>query len=82
MTMGIAKDLKCWEIMKCKDSDDCPARKEPNTPCWEVAARLGDYRSALKVCSDCLVYMLHNNVPVISEQECHCIFKKKGIMPE
>ena len=38
--------------------------------------------NALKVCSDCLVYMLHNNVPVISEQEYQCIFKKKGLQPE
>jgi len=44
---------KCWEIMNC-DNYDCPARYEPETPCWEIAKRDGLYHKVSKNCSDCL----------------------------
>jgi len=70
---------KCWEIMKCENSNDCPARKEPETPCWEIAGREDDFRSAFQICADCVVYMLHQNIPAFSATEYQAILKKKGL---
>lgn len=71
-------DLPCWEIMQCKGTEGCPARLHPDKPCWEIASELDDYRSALKICHDCIVYMLSNGTTTFTEQEIRMILKRKG----
>ena len=56
--MGSRSDLFCWKIMQCKNSNNCPARKNPGKPCWEIASELDDYRNASNICRDCIVHML------------------------
>ena len=71
-------DWPCWEIMKCEGTDDCPARKNPNQDCWEIASEMDDYRKAFNICKDCVVYMLKVENTVLSEQEMQNIIKQKG----
>jgi len=71
-------ELQCWEIMQCKNTEGCPARLHPDKPCWEIARELDDYRSALKICHDCIVYMLSNGANTFTEQEIRMIMKRKG----
>ena len=75
----IQNGLSCWEIMKCEGTESCPARKTPETPCWEIASQVGDYRSAFNVCKDCVVYMLKEGSPTLTEHEIQGIMEKKGV---
>lgn len=72
-------DLPCWEIMKCKSTESCPARQESGKSCWDIARELDDYRSAFNICQDCIVYMLKNGNSVLSEKEVKSIVKKKQV---
>jgi len=75
-----ADGLPCWEITKCEGTDDCPARLATDTPCWEIARDLDDYRNAMNVCGDCLVYVSkHDGCPGLSTEEINLIFEKKGV---
>jgi len=47
----------CWEMMNC-DNLGCPARHEPETPCWEIAKQVKACHDVAKDCKDCLVYIL------------------------
>lgn len=76
--MTLSSDWPCWEIKKCENSD-CPARSEPETPCWEIVGRLKDFRSAFNICTDCIVYMLHQDVSPFSKKEYQTILKNKGL---
>ncbi len=75
--MGSRCDLFCWEIMQCENSDDCPARKNPGKPCWEIASEADDYRKANNICRDCIVYVLKVDNAVLSTQEIKKVMKKK-----
>ena len=70
--------LNCWEIMNC-DNLDCPARSEPDKPCWEIAKRMGDFRNVSNTCQDCVVFLLKNNPTVLSEKELQEILRQKGL---
>ena len=70
-------ELSCWEIMQCKNTENCPARQHQDKPCWEIARELDDYRNALKICHDCIVYMLSNGASTFTEQETRMIMKRK-----
>lgn len=76
--MELNSEWPCWDIMKCQDTDNCPAKKEPQTPCWEIAQKLEDYRSAFNICKDCLVYLLKQDETVLTEHEIQVIMEKKG----
>jgi hypothetical protein len=71
-------NLKCWEIMNC-DNLDCLARSEPETPCWEIAKRIGDYRDVSNTCRDCVVYLLQKNPSALSKKELQNILRQKGL---
>jgi len=71
--------LPCWEITKCAGTDDCPARLAVNTPCWEVASGMDDYRNALNVCGDCIVYISKREDSCLSKEEIASIFEQKGV---
>ena len=73
------KDLACWEISHCKQSEECPARANPNKPCWEIAAEMPDYRSAFNICNDCLVYLAKKDNSSLPEEELMAILASKGV---
>ena len=66
--MSSHNDLKCWEIINC-DHWDCLARNEPETPCWQIAKRVGSFRDVSNTCRDCIVYLLQNETSAISKKE-------------
>jgi hypothetical protein len=41
-------DYRCWEIMNC-DNLDCPARHEPETPCWEISKGGDSYHNVTEI---------------------------------
>jgi len=57
--MMARQEWHCWQITSCGNEEHCPAGKkgDGNRPCWEVTQELNDYRSALAVCRDCLVFI-------------------------
>ena len=77
--MSINLNCKCWEIMSC-DNLDCPARLEPETPCWEIAKRVEDYRSVLNICHDCIVYILKEKTYAIARKELFLIISQRGLL--
>jgi len=76
--VSVSSQYTCWEIMQC-GNQRCLARVQRNIPCWEIASKLDDYRSALNVCSDCLVYLSYHKNPILSAQEIEEILKQKGV---
>ena len=72
--------MRCWEIMQCSGSENCPARLFPDVPCWEIAEILGASQSVLDVCQDCLVYIIKANKPVITKDELDEIIEYREVM--
>lgn len=72
-------DLPCWEIMKCEGTEECLARKNPKTPCWEIAGEIDDYRRAFNICRDCVVFMLKEQNTTLSKVEMKNIMEKRGV---
>jgi hypothetical protein len=64
--------------MKCNNLD-CPARSEPETPCWEIAKRIGAYRNVSNTCRDCVVYLLKTATSALSTKELQEILKQRGL---
>jgi len=63
--MNNSNNLKCWEIMNCANRD-CPARSEPETPCWEITKRNVAYHNVSNTCRDCVIYILKEETSVLS----------------
>ena len=61
----------CWQITHCGNEGSCLAWKQglESRPCWEVAQELDDYRSALNVCTDCIVFILKENSAALNNEE-------------
>jgi hypothetical protein len=70
-------DMQCWEIMKCNNLD-CFARSEPETPCWEIAKRIGAYHYFSNTCHDCIVHLLKKTTSEITPKELQEILKHRG----
>lgn len=69
----------CWQITRCGKEDNCLAWKQgrENRPCWKVARKLDDYRSALDVCKDCIVFIAKRSSTALSEEEIREIVERK-----
>jgi hypothetical protein len=69
--MMAEKDWCCWEITGCAAREHCRAARpeEGGRPCWELAGEVDDYRSALNVCKDCIVYVCKHRNSAMSEEE-------------
>jgi len=70
----------CWEILNC-DNIDCLARREPETPCWEIAQRHETYQNVSNTCRDCLVYKLDEKTTVLSIKRLQNFRKKGELLP-
>jgi hypothetical protein len=71
-------NYNCWEIMNC-DLLDCPARFEPETPCWEIAKRIEAFNDISNTCKDCIVYIIKEKANVLSKKELHEIIIQRGL---
>ncbi|MEE8596207.1 MAG: hypothetical protein V3T09_00165 [bacterium] len=71
-------NYKCWEIMNCENLK-CPARLEPETPCWEIARRFDFFNFASNICKDCIVFILKEETHVLSKKELHNIIIERGL---
>ncbi|MHB1183255.1 MAG: hypothetical protein ACYC4A_00935 [Desulfobulbia bacterium] len=78
-TMIIQEEWHCWQITLCGSEESCLAWKQglETRPCWEVAQELDDYRSALNVCKDCIVFISKENSAALSEAEVREIMERK-----
>ena len=65
--------------MNC-DNLDCLARQEPETPCWEIAKRVEDYRSVSNTCRDCIVYLLKESVSFSSQHNIKDFISRRGLV--
>jgi hypothetical protein len=63
--------------MNCDGSEECLAKKHPETPCWELANEIGDYRRFCSICQDCIVFVLKKNIAVLSDKQKKSILQKK-----
>lgn len=76
--MVTKKEWSCWEITGCGCQNHCrAARQGEMRPCWELAAEIDDYRSALNVCGDCIVYVSKHRDSFLSEEEVRQIVSSK-----
>ena len=70
---------RCWEITNC-DNLNCPARSEPEIPCWEIAKRNEDYHNISNTCEDCIVYLLKVETSISDIKELQNIFLKRRLL--
>ena len=77
--MDSSINYNCWEITNC-DNLDCPARQEPETPCWEIAKRVGDFRSVSNTCSDCIVRLLKESASFLSNHNIKTIVSQRCVL--
>jgi hypothetical protein len=68
----------CWDIMNC-DNQDCHAKHEPETPCWEIARRIEAFHSVSNTCSDCFVYILKNELSILSTKNVQNLIMQRSI---
>ena len=73
--MAPGKKMNCWEIMQCKETENCAAREYPDTPCWELSEKLGIDQSIMDVCDDCIVHLMKTNNTKLTPQEIDDIIK-------
>jgi len=69
----------CWEITKCVGTEECPARQSEDIPCWEIAREMDDYRTALNVCKDCIVFISKQGTSTLADEEIERILERKGV---
>ena len=75
--MGENCNWPCWKIMGCNPEQECAAKNHPETPCWEIAGALNDYRKVMNICVDCVVYVLKEENSVLNEREILNILERK-----
>jgi len=67
---------RCWEIMHC-DNLDCPARREPDIPCWELARKVEAYHTTTNTCNDCVVYLLKDEGSIPGTRKLQDLIRKR-----
>lgn len=75
--MSLRTEWPCWEIMKCKESQKCPARENPSKPCYEMIKEFDNY--SFNICRDCLVYLAKQENSKFSKEELLSIMAQKGV---
>ena len=80
----MTSETSCWEITGCGKRDVCAVSKQSELtglPCWEVVSSLDDYRNALNVCGDCVVYVMKQTKDILSASQIEEIMARKGAPP-
>lgn len=75
--MSLRTEWPCWEIMKCHDSQKCPAKEENAKRCWEILQKVDHY--SFNICKDCLVYVCNQEDSKFTKEEILSILAQKGI---
>ncbi len=75
--MSLRSDWPCWEIMKCAESQECPAKENPSKLCWEMIDDIDGY--SFNICKDCLVYVSKQKNSQFSKEELLSIMAQKGV---
>ncbi len=65
------------EFDKCKGGVGFSAKEYLEKPCWEMASEVGDFRSAFRICEDCIVFLLKSGTTLLSENEIFSIGKRE-----
>ena len=73
--MESRRECFCWKIMQCKSPENCSAKKNTEKPCWEIASVLNSDMHILNVCRDCIVRLVKENNPLLSNKELFEIMK-------
>lgn len=75
--MVASSALRKWGIKKFKGVVDFSTEESPGKPCWEMASKVDDFRSAFNICEDCIVIILKNGTTLLSEKQIRSIEKRK-----
>ncbi len=75
--MSLRSEWPCWEIMKCDESQKCPAKENPSKLCWEIMKEFDKY--SFNICRDCLVYVAKQEDSKFSREELLSIMAQKGV---
>lgn len=79
--MSQFKNMRCWEIMQCSNSENCPARKNPDIPCWEIAEQLKTTQCIMNICDDCIVHLVKTSSPVLTTADRNNILHHRNNRP-
>ena len=75
--MSLRTEWPCWEIMKCHESQKCPAKEQAAKFCWEIIEEVDNY--SFNICMDCLVYVSHQKDCQFTKEEILSIMAQKGV---
>ena len=75
--MSLRSGWPCWEIMKCHESQKCPAKDNTSKLCWEIIEEVDTY--SFNICKDCLVYVSKQKDSQFSKEELLSIMAQKGV---
>lgn len=75
--MSLRSEWPCWEIMKCDQSQKCPAKENSSKLCWEIVQEYDSY--SFNICRDCLVYVAKQENSKVSSEELLSILVQKGV---
>ena len=75
--MSLRSEWPCWEIMKCHESQKCPAKDNTSKLCWEIIEEVDTY--SFNICKDCLVYVSKQKDSQFSKEELLSIMAQKGV---
>jgi len=75
--MSLRSDWPCWEIMKCNESQECPAKEKSSKLCWEIIQEVDKY--SFHICEDCLVYVSKQKNSQFTKEEILSIMAQKGV---
>lgn len=75
--MSLRSDWPCWEIMKCNNSQKCPAKESSSKLCWEIIQEVDSF--SFNICRDCLVYVSKQKDSQFSKEEILSIMTQKGV---
>ncbi len=75
--MSLRSEWPCWEIMKCHESQKCPAKDNTSKLCWEIIEEVDSY--SFNICKDCLVYVSKQKDSQFTKEELLSIMAQKGV---
>jgi hypothetical protein len=75
--MSLRSEWPCWEVMKCNESQKCPAKENSSKNCWEIIEEVDKY--SFNICRDCLVYVSKQKDSQFTKEELLSIMAQKGV---
>jgi len=75
--MSLRTEWPCWEVMKCNESQKCPAKENTTKLCWEIIEEVDIV--SFNICRDCLVYVCNQKDSKFTKEEILSIMVQKGV---